>query len=142
MIYCVNNRCSVTFGTSHAFLEALDDFQTKIKQNFFITIKSIVRIKNGFNAIKQWKSMNNAEYCDLKLNVIILDPINRINMIGEIQFLLRWLLGMFYTKTIKNVSVNYCDFFPLCVHFSNWSLFIYFLIILFCGCVVLALLGT
>ena len=55
-------------------------------------IRSIIRIKNGFNDILEWKSYNDCNYCDVKYNIIVYDKLTEQNMICEVQFLLSWQL--------------------------------------------------
>ena len=99
-------RCSVTYPTMKHLLNGLNNFVLSIKNNYNINddkkkgenylscIRKIVRIKNGFeNISKYWKSCNDAEYCDIKLNVIyVSNEAPYKQMIVEIQFLLKFLL--------------------------------------------------
>ena len=86
-------RCSVCFNDVETMLQTLDAFCDLIydeKCSFCVT--EIIRVKNGFNDIVRWKSENDANYCDVKLNVIIFDKQTNRAILGEIQFLLKWLL--------------------------------------------------
>ena len=55
-------------------------------------ISKIMRIKNGFTKILDWKSFEEAEYCDIKLNVVFTNGSKK-SMIVEIQFLISSLLN-------------------------------------------------
>ena len=70
----------------------------------FSFVTEILRIKNGFNSVLNWKSFENAEYCDIKLNVIIYDETLNMSIIGEIQLLLEWLLKS------KKIGFVFCWF--------------------------------
>ena len=96
-------RFSVTFDTMNDLLNGLNAFIEDINQNQIQCLKpnGILRIKNGFKDIKsKWKSVNQAEYCDIKLNIIYRsntsDNENEKKeeecMIVEAQFLLLFLL--------------------------------------------------
>ena len=64
-------RCSVTYLDVSSLLHGLNSFINDINNNKISCIlKPILRIKNGFNNILKWKSFNDAEYCDLKLNLL------------------------------------------------------------------------
>ena len=69
-------RCSVTYSDSKAMINGLNMFINDIKQGKVKCIKKngILRIKNGFNDILQWKVPQDANYCDVKLNVIFEAP--------------------------------------------------------------------
>ena len=91
-------RFSVTFNTIEQLLSGINKFINDINsgvnenlQDIFLA-NGILRIKNGFsNIIKSWKSYQDAEYCDIKLNLIYTDS-NGNGMIVEAQFLLKFLL--------------------------------------------------
>ena len=56
-------------------------------------IKHIIRIKNGFNKIEDesWNTnINKFQYCDIKVNMLI--EYNNVKLIGELQFLLSFML--------------------------------------------------
>ena len=55
-------------------------------------IKEILRIKNGFKNILNFKSFEDSQYCDIKFNVSIYNDHLDTCIIGEIQFLLKWQL--------------------------------------------------
>ena len=63
-------RCSVTYSSLSEMLAGIKNFRDKIDNGEIKCLKSIVRIKNGFKNISSWKSFNDAEYCDIKFNVI------------------------------------------------------------------------
>lgn len=62
----------------------------KVKTKDAGVVVDVLRIKNGFEAIKNWKTWQDCGYVDIKLNILISD--GRHAIIGEIQFLLKWLL--------------------------------------------------
>ena len=79
-------------------------------------IRKIVRIKNGFRNIKNWKKLSDYGYCDLKFNVLVSN--NDISVIGEIQCMLDFFLeskkrihSLYQLKRksefIKNVNFMY-----------------------------------
>lgn len=61
-----------------------------IDNNNAMCIKKVLRVKNGFKSIKEWKSAEHANYVDIKFNVVI--EYNNQCIIGELQFLLKFLL--------------------------------------------------
>ena len=91
-------RCSVTFGSCGDLLKAVKAFIDIVSNNNHHSISNetcvidVLRLKNGFNEILDWNDINDANYVDLKLNVLIHDSFTNINIIGEIQCLLKWLL--------------------------------------------------
>ena len=85
-------RCSVTFNNSNDMLSVIKYFIDKIEANEAGCVIGIARIKNGFKNIIHWKEIKDCNYCDIKINVIIYDSLTNTSQIGEIQFLLKWLL--------------------------------------------------
>ena len=85
-------RCSLTYNNLKDLLDNLNGFIDKINNKEIPELISIVRIKNGFKNILSWKNFNDAEYCDVKFNVIYFDKDTNKSMIVEIQFLLKFLL--------------------------------------------------
>ena len=86
-------RCSATFdsvGALYATLNSFIKYVTQDKRSRIII--DIVRVKNGFNQVLNWQNSRDCGYCDLKLNVIIYNKDTKRSTIGEIQFLLKWLL--------------------------------------------------
>ena len=92
----------MTYNNVESLLNGLNKFVSDVDNNHikcFIP-HGIIRIKNGFNDIlTNWKNMNDAQYCDIKLNVIYCNNTNNNDsqkkeerMIIEIQFLLSFLL--------------------------------------------------
>ena len=67
-------------------------FVSKINAGRGNTIKKIVRIKNGFKNILNWNinQLSDYTYYDIKFNVIV--EYNNTAVIGEIQFLLDFML--------------------------------------------------
>ena len=51
------NRCSITFGSAAMLYDALIKFIDLVNKGESKCVKKIVRIKNGFNQILQWKSV-------------------------------------------------------------------------------------
>ena len=103
-------RCSVVFDNIDNLLNGCRKFEEIIKlrrENEMkkdsekdkelsntTCIKEIIRIKNGFCDIKDesWKlNVNEFNYCDIKYNVLISSSKN-ICIIGEVQFLLKFML--------------------------------------------------
>ena len=91
-------RCSITFDNSDELLAAVKHFQTEINDKSKDTgcILDILRIKNGFASIKKWdpNDPNDARYCDIKFNISICDKYINKRIIGEIQFLLKFVLDI------------------------------------------------
>ena len=96
-------RFSVTFDNIESLLDGLNKFITDVNNgdnkylsNIFLSKNGILRIKNGFkNIINKWESYNDAEYCDIKINLIYKNNISNENsqqMIVEAQFLLKFLM--------------------------------------------------
>ena len=123
-------RCSIEFTSANVLLDTLNKFINYIDskgENEFengCCISEIVRLKNGFNDILNWKSMNNCQYCDVKLNVIIVKD-NKISMIDEIQLLLKWVsvpkkMGhTHYSIVRKDDFINDCNI--LSINDSNYQ---------------------
>ena len=88
-------RCAMIFDTANDMLTALNLFGKCFgngNNKNRSSIIDIVRVKNGFKNILNWKNMNDSEYCDIKFNVIVKDEINNECQVAEVQFLLDWLL--------------------------------------------------
>lgn len=92
-------RCSCTFDSTKDMLNCLNHLCEEINDNKngensknAGCLREIVRIKNGFSDIKNWKNESQCDYKDIKLNVIIYDETTDQSMIVEIQLLLTWLL--------------------------------------------------
>ena len=85
-------RCSITFNDSSSLLNGLNQFVNEIQNKQSQSLQQIVRIKNGFKNILNWKSFHDAEYCDIKFNVIYCNEMKTESQIVEIQFLLKSLL--------------------------------------------------
>ena len=64
-------RCSVTYNNVESLLEGLNNFVDKVNKKELENDKGglscIKRVKNGFMNILNWKSSEDAQYCDLKL---------------------------------------------------------------------------
>merc|ERR1712228_974742 len=76
------NRCALIFDDISSLLRGLKLFTNKVKYYQSGNIIGIARDKNGFI-----EYLKEAQYADIKLNVIIKGKHNSI--IGEVQFLLR-----------------------------------------------------
>lgn len=95
-------RCSVSFDNIKDMVAAMKQFENALKKqdsNVSDTenrscgcIVDVVRIKNGFNDILSWQSVRDGQYCDVKFNVIIYNSDTNESQIGEVQFLLKFLL--------------------------------------------------
>ena len=101
-------RFSITFNCIESLLIGLNTFvkdisnpnKNKYLKNYLIDNR-IIRIKHGFsNITKTWRKMNDAEYCDIKLNIIYKNEDDSARMIIEAQFLLSFLLKA------KNLDIN------------------------------------
>ena len=71
----------------------MNEKSRKLRKNH--CIKRIVRIKNGFDQFQNVSTLddnqlNKFNYCDVKFNILI--EWNSVRIIGEIQFLLKWML--------------------------------------------------
>merc|ERR1712228_626405 len=76
------NRCALIFEDISSLLRGLKLFVNKVKYYQSGNIIAIARDKNGFI-----EYLEEAQYADIKLNVVIKGKHNSI--IGEVQFLLR-----------------------------------------------------
>ena len=95
-------RFSVTFNNVNDLLNGLNKFVTDINKGDVIECllpNGLLRVKNGFNDIlNKWKSVNDASYVDIKLNIIYINKnskdkdVEPRSMIIEGQFLLSFLL--------------------------------------------------
>ena len=85
-------RCSVCFETVDELYSALNEFIIKVNKSDSGCVQRILRVKNGFKAVLNWNHLNDAEYCDLKINVVIFDKEMKQSMVAEIQLLLQFLL--------------------------------------------------
>ena len=110
-------RFSVTFDSIEGMVKALNQFINDINENKIACLKpnGVLRIKNGFKDIStKWKSYKDAQYCDIKLNIIYYNNKGE-TMLVEGQFLLKFLL------TAKKMGMLHCPnvfcvcLFSLCV---------------------------
>eukprot|EP01084_Bolivina_argentea_P288061 494361_1 len=82
------NRCTFQFTDISSQSLFLNEFIAYLNSNNNKTcIKSIVRIKNGWN-VDGYKSakLNNCQYTDIKLNILLVSKHN-ISIVAEVQFL-------------------------------------------------------
>ena len=73
-------------------LESLEEFTKRVEEGTCGCVVSILRVKNGFQSVAKWKSYQDCDYCDLKLNVLISNKSKTASIIGELQWLLRFQL--------------------------------------------------
>ena len=85
-------RFSVTFKDIKSMLQGLNTFINAINNGEISCLTKVQRIKNGFANVGQWKSLNEASYVDIKLNIIYQNEQETQSMIIEAQFLLSFLL--------------------------------------------------
>ena len=102
-------RCSVSFSSSKDLINGVNKIKQLIGfddvQIGYGCLYKVVRIKNMFGDIKNWdfkrnlnddknndneEMINDFSYCDLKMNVIV--KHDNIAIIGEIQFMLDWMV--------------------------------------------------
>ena len=77
-------RCSITFNNTQSFINGLKKFENLINNGEIECIQNILRIKNGFSNILNWKSFNDSEYCDIKLNVLYVNQYKTVKQIVEV----------------------------------------------------------
>ena len=97
-------RCSVVFDTIDDLICGCKKFENIInsnrKNNNEYCISSIIRMKNGFNemfgntseASLKSLSLDKFGYCDIKYNVLISGANKNGGLIGEVQFLVKYML--------------------------------------------------
>lgn len=90
-------RCSITFDNWDDMKDAIYKFDKRVSTySKKICIKKILRIKNGFYKFKDMSKiedikLSDCEYNDIKLNVLISNDDNSVQIIGEIQLLLDFM---------------------------------------------------
>ena len=72
--------------------DTLTAFIDKVNKGDCECVTEIIRIKNSFSGVLNWKSFKDCQYVDLKLNVIVHDKDRNVSIVGEVQWLLKWLL--------------------------------------------------
>ena len=128
-------RASVVFDSIEDLLNGCEKFKQHINSRGVSYIKNVVRIKNGFvnafgnsindekeaSSYKSVKSMDlsSFDYCDVKMNVMV--KSQHLQLIGEVQFLLSFMLqakkmghsyysfvrkGDLFTQIHKNININ------------------------------------
>ena len=82
----------ITYNNTQSLLNGLKKLINLIKNNELSL--EIARIKNVFKYIQKWKSYQNAEYCDINLDVVCQSPFstNKQCFLVELQFLLHSVL--------------------------------------------------
>ena len=88
-------RCSVTCDNAKDLYYVLYAFIDKVKNKQGGLVADILRIKNGFKKIPKWREsdeIENYNYVDIKLNILINSEDGNTALVGECQFLLKWLL--------------------------------------------------
>ena len=85
-------RCSITFDSGKVMARVIRKFQKMIESKETRCIKSILRTKNGFEQIGSDLTIDECDYRDIKMNVLISNRDGSEQVIGEIQ----WLLMYFY----------------------------------------------
>ena len=94
-------RGSITFdnvtdmyNTLNQFIQIIENNKSKNKNGgqSLTCVIDILRIKNGFSNVQNWIKIKDCQYVDIKLNVLIYDSESNVSIIGELQFLLKWLL--------------------------------------------------
>lgn len=71
-------------------LKSIHNFKLKVENKQSGVITDIVRIKNSFKCISQWKKLEDYSYSDIKINVLI--QCHNVAVIGEIIFLPRFMM--------------------------------------------------
>ena len=86
---CISDlmRCSITFENTKNLLEWLEKFLNLVDNGKIECLTKILRIKNGFKDILNWKSIKDAAYCDLKLNVLYQNESKTESQIVEVRTL-------------------------------------------------------
>lgn len=59
-------RCSITFDNSKELYNALEKFINLVNNGKCKCVKEILRIKNGFKSVLDWKSFEDCHYTDVK----------------------------------------------------------------------------
>ena len=84
----VCNDCDSLFTLINEFIDIIDKNKESTNDNCII---KIIRIKNGFIGLNsKLSNLNNYDYADIKMNVLI--EFNKMRMIAEIQFLLKFMV--------------------------------------------------
>lgn len=115
-------RCSITVASIKDMVVIVDSFVKKIESSTVNTgcVIDICRIKNGFGNCLKWSKLDDYSYVDVKLNVLIYDPITKLHQIAEVQFFPKFMLDakkmghkyyqivrkQEYIQTIKNMMTN------------------------------------
>ena len=141
-------RCSVVFENVKDLIQACVKFGHIVdREKKGGIIARVLRIKNGFSKIndQSWNvELNKFEYADIKFNVLI--KTDEVSFVGEIQFLLKFMLiakkkqhsiygfvrnETFFNELANIVYNNDCDekekqikTYILSENMSNWSKFL------------------
>lgn len=97
------------FVSCKELLEELNQFIANVDNGKMGCVRRVLRVKNMFSKCFIDKKNNDSilrsyqmqldkySYCDIKLNVII--EVNQKQIIGEVQFLLSWMLQVCITMS-------------------------------------------
>ena len=78
-------RCSVTFDNVQLLLNGLEMFINAVNDGKVECLTKILRIKNGFKNILEWKDVNDAEYCHVKLSALYRNDSKSETQIVEVR---------------------------------------------------------
>lgn len=107
-------RFSVCYDSVNDLLIGLnmfiDDINNNVKKIHCLKQNGILRIKNGFTNTKtKWKSVSDAEYSDIKLNIVFMSNKHDCNhMIVEAQFLVLFFCYILYFVINMLSFLLYC----------------------------------
>ena len=96
-------RCSVVCDDPATLDAVINTFIDLINSGKGDSILKIVRIKNGFKNVSSKMSIEEFNYADIKMNLLI--EYNDKRIIGEIQFLLKFMLNA------KKIGHSYYSFY-------------------------------
>ena len=111
-------RGSIKFNNCKDMIEGINIFTKYIDENAHKgCIVSIVKCKNDFSQFL--RANPKYIYCDIRFNVVICDRISGDAIIGEVQFILDWMLDA------KRVCLNFflCCTLCMCVCFARLTVF-------------------
>ena len=105
------------YPKAELLLKDIKEFVERVENGKIKSISKILRIKNGFENILNWKWSTDCEYVDIKINALFnnKDNINNASQIVEIQFLLNFLVvakkigHKFYAIKRKEMYIDSID---------------------------------